>query len=231
MKYIYIALLFFISTLIFSQEKYKNYTSFLQKYVSNDGKVNYSAIKADKNVLDNLVKEFASLKPSTDKNEQLSYWINVYNINTIKLLTDNYPIKSIQNLDSGKPWDVKRISINGTTYSLNQIENDIIRAKYNDARIHFAVNCGAKSCPPLYNSAFEPKDIDNQLNNLSKKFINNPKFQNLNTTKSNISKIFEWYVKDFVNVITFINKYSNLKLKTDTKIQYQTYDWTLNDNK
>ncbi len=231
MKMLNILLLVMIASSVYSQDTFKNYNSFLNKYVSNEGKVNYAGIKSDKKTLDKIIVELANINPKSNKNDQLAYWINTYNIHTIKLLADNYPIKSIQNLDGGKPWDVKRIMINGITYSLNQIENDIIRTKYNDARIHFAVNCGAKSCPPLHNQAFEPNTIDNQLNILTKKFINNPKFQNINASNGTISKIFEWYSKDFGNVITFINKYSTVKLKNDAKIQYQTYDWTINDNK
>ncbi|MBK9735208.1 MAG: DUF547 domain-containing protein [Saprospiraceae bacterium] len=234
MKYI-ILILFcqFGFHLIYAQPDYKNLDAFLKEHININGEVNYTAIKAHRGLLDKLVADISSTKVANNwsKNDQLAFWINAYNIFTIKLITDNYPLKSIQNLDGGKPWDVKRITIGGTKYSLNQIENDIIRAKFKDPRIHFAVNCGAKSCPPILNAAYTGNTIDVQLNDVTTKFINNSKYQTITASKITLSKIFDWYAIDFGNIINFINKYSKSKINKDATIGFKEYDWALNDKK
>lgn len=227
-------ILVFIVTLASSmgvaQPDYKSWDTFLKKYVSATGDVDYKSIKANKKELDAITKSFSSVtvSPTWTKNEQLAFWINAYNAFTIDLIVNNFPLKSIQNLDNGKPWDVKRITIGGKKYSLNNIENDIIRPEFKDARIHFAVNCAAKSCPPIMNGAFFGKTLDAQLDTVTKNFINNKKYQTITPSKITISKIFDWYAVDFGDIVTFINKYSNIKVNNNASIVYKEYDWTLN---
>ena len=216
-----------------AQPDYKSWDSYLKKHVSATGDVDYKSIKTNKKELDGIVKSFSavSLLPTWSKNDQLAFWINAYNVFTIQLIVDNYPLKSIQNLDGGKPWDVKRITIGGKKYSLNNIENDIIRPQFKDARIHFAVNCGAKSCPPLLNGAFFAKTLDAQLDAVTNKFINNTKYQSITATKLTLSKIFDWYAVDFGDIHTYVNKYSSLKVNKNAVIVFKEYDWALNDKK
>jgi len=216
-----------------AQPDYTSWDTFLKKYVSVSGDVDYKSIKANRKELDAITKSFSavSVLPSWSKNDQLAFWINAYNIFTIQLIVDNYPIKSIQNLDGGKTWDVKRITMNGKKYSLNNIENDIIRPQFKDARIHFAVNCAAKSCPPILNAAFFGKSLDTQLEAVTKKFINNSKFQTIAASKLTLSKIFDWYAVDFGDINTFVNKYSTVKVNKNTVVIFKEYDWTLNDKK
>lgn len=218
------------SSLGLAQPDYKAWDTFLKKYVSASGDVDYKSIKANKKELDAITKTLScnTVLPSWSKNDQLAFWINAYNAFTIELIVNNYPLKSIQNLDSGKPWDVKRITIGGKKYSLNNIENDIIRPQFKDARIHFAVNCAAKSCPPILNGAFFGKTLDTQLETVTKKFINNTKYQTIKASKLTLSKIFDWYAVDFGDIITFINKYSNVKVNKNASIVYREYDWALN---
>ena len=213
-----------------AQPEYTKWDAFLKKYISTAGEVDYKSIKANKHELDAITKNFSSVTVSSTwpKNEQLAFWINVYNAFTIDLIVNNYPLKSIQNLDGGKPWDVKRINIDGKKYSLNNIENDIIRPQFKDARIHFALNCAAKSCPPLLNGAFFAKTLNAQLDEVTKKFINNSKYQTISASKLTLSKIFDWYGVDFGDKIAFINKYSNVKVNKNASIVFKDYEWVLN---
>lgn len=232
---ILICLFIFLSgkTAVVAQPDFKSWDTFLKKYVSVSGDVDYKSIKANKKELEAITKAFSetSVLTSWSKNDQLAFWINAYNVFTIDLIVNHYPIKSIQNLDGGKPWDVKRIAIGGKKYSLNNIENDIIRPQFKDARIHFAVNCAAKSCPPILNSAFFGKTLDEQLDAVTKKFISNTKYQNITPGKMTLSKIFDWYKVDFGDIFTFINKYNAIKVNKNTAIVYKDYDWSLNDKK
>jgi hypothetical protein len=202
----------------------------LKKYVSSTGVVNYAGIQGSRAQLDEYLDLVSKKIPdnSWSRNEALAYWINVYNANTIDLILSNYPISSITNLDGGKPWDVKRITIAGKKYSLNDIEHSIIRPEFNDARIHFAVNCAAKSCPKLNNGAMTAANVNSTLEKLTKEFVNNSSINKISSNSASLSKIFEWYASDFGNLTAFINKYSTQKLNVGSPISYVDYDWSLN---
>jgi hypothetical protein len=161
--------------------------------------------------------------------EKIAYWINAYNAFTIKLILDNYPTKSILNFDGGKTWDVRRIRLNDKKYSLNNIENDILRPQFKDPRIHFAINCAARSCPPLWNHAFTPENLSAALEARTSAFINDKKYNTLASTRAQISKIFDWYRTDFGDLKKFLNKYSDTKLKNTAAVEFNEYNWDLND--
>lgn len=228
----YLAILTFITFQfgVFAQPNYDTYNAFLQKNVSATGTVNYKNIKKNKADLDKIVAVFAAKTPDKTwaKNDALTYWLNAYNLFTIKLIADNYPVKKITDLDSGKPWDVKRIELAGQKYSLNQIENDIIRPTYKDARIHFAVNCAAKSCPPLLNKAFYSATVQSVLDQRTKSFVTG-KTNVLSEKNAKISKIFDWYKVDFGDITAFLSKYSTVKVAKDAKVEFADYDWNLNE--
>ncbi len=202
----------------------------LSTHVSANGVVNYTGFKKDRakhlSYLELLAKQIPD--PSWSKSESLAYWINAYNAFTVDLIVSNLPVTSITSLDGGKPWDVKRITLAGTKYSLNNIEHDIIRPVFKDARIHFAVNCAAKSCPKLGNKAFSADNLDSMLNRLTKEFVNNTQANVISNDSAQLSKIFEWYAVDFGDMVSFLNKYSNTKLSSGAQISYKDYNWNLN---
>jgi len=202
-----------------------------QKHISSTGKVNYKGFKADIAAFDAYLKSLADnpIQSSWSRNEKMAYWINAYNAFTIKLIVDNYPVKSITDLEGGKPWDKKWIKLGGKTYSLNNIEHDILRPKYKDARIHFAVNCAAKSCPPVWNKAWTAANLNGQLEKSAKSFINNSKYNSVGGSNAAISKIFEWYAVDFGNIVDYLNKYATTKVAAGTAVTYKEYNWALNE--
>lgn len=202
-----------------------------QKHISATGKVNYKGFKADKAAFDAYLQSLADnpIQSSWSRSKKMAYWINAYNAFTIKLIVDNYPIKSIMDLDGGKPWDRKWIKLGGKTYSLNNIEHDILRPQYKDARIHFAVNCAAKSCPPVWNRAWTASNLNSQLERATKTFINNSKYNSVSAGSATISKIFEWYAVDFGEIVAYINKYANTKVNSGATVNYKEYDWALNE--
>jgi hypothetical protein len=210
---------------------HETWDALLKKHVSATGQVNYKGIKAEKFKLEDYLKTLSTNAPeeSWSKAEQMAFWINAYNAFTIKLIVDNYPTSSITKLHAGKPWDQKWIKIGSKTYTLNNIENDILRPQFKDARIHFAVNCAAKSCPPLLNAAWTAANLNANLDAQAKKFINNPAFNKLSEKKAEVSKIFEWYAADFGKLIDFLNKYATTKVSAKAKVSYLEYDWGLNE--
>lgn len=211
--------------------EYARFDSLLQKYVSDAGKVNYKGLKNDKSDLDAFCKYLGEHPAQDDwsREEQMVYWINTYNAFTLKLVVDNYPTKSILNFDGGKTWDVKRIILGGKKYSLNQIENDILRPRFKDPRIHFALNCAAQSCPPLLNRAYTAATLDSVLETRTRAFINDPKFNTIAASKASVSKIFEWYATDFGDLKKFLNKYATVQIKSAATVSFQEYNWDLNN--
>ncbi len=208
----------------------KPWTDFLKKHVKPNGDVNYSAINADESELKVYLNQFVKKPPkkSWRKNEKLAYWINAYNAFTIKLIVDNYPLKSIKDIEA--PWDKKFIPIDGKLISLNHIEHEILR-KMNEPRIHFAINCASVSCPKLLNEAFEADQLNNQLTKVTKSFINNSKKNSLTKGEVKISKIFKWFKNDFEKngtLIDLLNRYSDITIDANAKIGYLDYDWNLN---
>ncbi len=213
---------------------HSKWNELLQKNVSSSGAVNYDGFKASQKDLDVYLGQLKSKVPNSswNKNQAMAYWINAYNAFTVKLILNNYPLKSIMDVNNGKAWDLKFIELDGKTYSLNNIEHDILRAKYGDPRIHFAVNCASISCPKLNNTAFTPEKLETQLEAMSKSFINNSSKNSLSADFVKISSLFNWYKGDFTkngSVIDFINKYSTTKVNSGVSIQYMDYDWNLNN--
>ncbi len=203
-----------------------------KKHVSPLGKVNYNAFKSDISKIDNYLAHLKNTPPTKDwtKNEKLAYWFNLYNAATIHLIANNYPVQSIKDINSGKPWDKKFIESGNNTYSLNQIENSIVRPNFNEPRLHVAFNCAAISCPKLMKGAFLPSKLNSQLNTLSKNWITDSTKNKISENTIEISKIFEWYKVDFKKgIIPFINNFSTTKVDPNAEIKYLDYNWGLND--
>ncbi|MCB0567099.1 MAG: DUF547 domain-containing protein [Phaeodactylibacter sp.] len=210
---------------------HKTWDALLQQYVSSAGKVNYKGLLNEKARLQAYLDELAAnpVNKGWSRNEKLAYWINAYNAFTVKLILDNYPVSSITDIHDGKPWDMKWIKLGAQTYSLNNIENDIIRPQFKEPRIHFAVNCAAVSCPPLLNHAWEADNINRYLEQQARSFINNPRYNTIRANAVEISKIFEWYASDFGNIIDYLNHYSETQIGREAKVSYRKYDWELNE--
>lgn len=212
----------------FNIHEYKKLNTFLGKYVSAAGNVNYASIKSNKTELNEIIAEFKQSTPSSSwsKNQKLAFWINTYNIFTIKLIVDNYPTSSITKIAS-KPWDKKIVTIGDKVYSLDYVENGIIRKQFNEPRIHFALNCASESCPILLNKAYTASNLSTYLTSQTKKFLNDTSKNSFSKKEAKISKIFDWYKADFPDVMGFIKKYYPMDY-TPKKTTYMDYSWDLN---
>ncbi|MBA2406989.1 MAG: DUF547 domain-containing protein, partial [Chitinophagales bacterium] len=107
-----------------------------------------------------------------------------------------------------------------------------LRKKFSDPRIHFAINCASKSCPALMNAAFTSDLLEAQLNKATKSFVNDTALNRILNQKIELSEIFRWYNEDFTrseNLISFLNKFSTIKILPDAEISYMKYDWSLNE--
>jgi hypothetical protein len=132
-------------------------------------------------------------------------------------------------------FTTQRIKVAGQPMSFNHLEKDVIR-KFGEPRVHFALNCASRSCPPLNPEPFRGEKLDPQIEKLARAFVNSEKGVRVSPDgkTAELSKIFDWYKDDFKadgGAIAFINKRRNPTLPTDIKIAYQDYDWSLNEAK
>lgn len=205
---------------------------FLKINVSNS-KVNYQNIKANMASLNEVLEIASKVDISKeDANTTKAFWINAYNLSVIKGIVLKYPVKSPMDITGF--FDKNTYLIANKKITLNDIEGKMLRAKYNDARFHFVLVCGANGCPPIINSAYLPSTLEEQLNKQTSLAVNNPNFIKVNpaSKKVELSQIFEWYKEDFVSKTTkeidFLNKFRSDKIDYRFKVSYYTYDWTLN---
>lgn len=206
----------------------------LRRYVSNSGKVDYKSFKKEKAELEAYLNLLQNNAPQSDwsKNKEMAYWINLYNAFTIKTVLDEYPVKSIMEIDGGKVWDKRTIRIGEKSYTLNDIEKKQLLKRFRDGRVHFAVNCAAASCPPLLNKAWTEDNLQRYLSKQAKAFINNATHNYLSAGSVQLSQIFNWYADDFGgkdNVLSYIQKYASREIKNSAKVSFKTYNWSLND--
>jgi hypothetical protein len=246
MKIIVSLLLIAIGLNAFAQSKtpsHELWNALLKMNVSAVGKVNYKGFIADSVKLNTYLKLLSTHKPDERmwaENDQKAFWINAYNAFTVKLIIDNYPVKSINDVvtkmkitTKTSPWDIKFIRIGDGSYSLNTIEHEKLRKAFGDARFHFALVCAAKSCPILLNEAYMADKLEMQLEKQTKLFLNDKVKNIISPNTLQLSKLFEWYTSDFksekTTVIDFINKYSLIKVNPNAGISYLEYSWDLNE--
>ena len=228
----------------------------VQRFVQ-DGRVDYQGLKKDGTGLEAYLRTLADLPPDeldslqaekgrnpAAKAEWLALWINAYNAWTIKLILDHGIPASIK--DIPRRWDLSIVKVAGRVYTLNQVEHHLIRPE-GDARIHFAVVCASKGCPPLASFAYTGKDLDRQLTERVKLGLTQPQLLKLDKEKRTLgySKLFDWFASDFdwaykgklFFIMSFVSpEDKDFIEKTFVKAKFLQggrqyaldYDWTLN---
>lgn len=217
------------------------FDSLLQKYVDSSGMVRYHALQKDSILLKAYLHELETHPPDEtrwSREEQMAYWINAYNAYTLQLICRHYPVKSIKAIKPGisfinSTWDIRFINIGGHRYDLNEIEHNILRKKFNDARIHAAINCASISCPRLSPYAYQAQQLDQQLNQAMRSFLNDSLRNKITKDTLWLSPIFSWFSKDFLHnagsITAFVKKHSDTPFHQHARIAYLPYDWNLNE--
>ncbi|MDX2229040.1 MAG: DUF547 domain-containing protein [Leptolyngbyaceae cyanobacterium bins.349] len=232
----------------------------LQHYVDDQGRVDYATWKSSS--LNDLMQWLQVVSQDADTgfvndhgfgtesrdrpatNDQLAFWLNLYNALTIAQVLQRYPIPSIQPKIWGLPnwlafWRFFTRSVyqlHHQPLSLNAIEHGILRQQFREPRIHFALVCASIGCPLLRNEAYFPERVQAQLEADASRFINNPDKVRYDASANILycSKIFKWYQKDFLNVSPSIPAYiqsyylSNAEFDVNAVIKYLPYSWQLN---
>ena len=238
------------------------WTALLKKHVvlldgGKASQLRYAAVLADHAALKAYLAQLSAVSAVAfdgyTKPQQMAFLINAYNAYTVELILTKYPkLDSIRDLGNliTKPWSIKNIPLLGTTMTLDNIEHDTLRAKgrFDDPRVHFAVNCASIGCPMLREEAFVPERLEAQLEEQALRFMSDRSRNRFNGTngKLEVSKIFDWYGGDFklghkgiASLPAFAAKYAvqltdvpaereRIKAK-DFSVGFLDYDWKLND--
>lgn len=216
---------------------YQSFTSKADKFFITyvkEGLVDYKRVGTSKQEIEALYAAIGEMKlDGLNDLQKQAFYINAYNLIVIYWVTKHYPLKSP--LDDSGFFDKVRHQVAGEALTLNMLEIKKLLATYRDARFHFALACAAKSCPPLASFAFKAETLDKQLNERTSAALNNSKWLIFNekTNQVSLSKIFDWYKKDFnagsKTTIQWINQYRKNKISEKASITFYEYDWSLNE--
>ncbi|MEO6460292.1 MAG: DUF547 domain-containing protein [Bdellovibrionota bacterium] len=229
---------------------YSEYATLLDSYVIDTGgstRVKYAELKKNSARLLAFNSKLSAVSQKTfdswSKADQLAFLINSYNSFTLQLIVDNYPVKSIRKIGGffGNPWKIKFFNFLGEKTNLDHLEQDLLRKNYQEARIHFAINCASGGCPPLGRTPYYGEHLNEQLEAAARRFVSTSKFNRYDDVQNRLylSSIFKWYGTDFgdeVSMKEFIARHlfesatdpEIEKIKSAT-IEYLDYDWSLND--
>jgi len=222
---------------IFAQTEIKTLFSETDKFLNNyvlDGYVNYEGISNNRKHLMELVELYQNVDLEKMKSITIlkAFWINAYNVNTIKSVVNNYPLSS--------PLKVKgffnsiKHKVAGENFTLDEIEKVNLLQIDKDPKIHFAINCAAIGCPKLIRNAYYPETLKTQLLERAKSVVNDDYYVRVDKIKKTVylNEIFKWYKNDFLmeseNIIDFLNSYRLDKIPNDFLLEYIKYDWKLN---
>jgi hypothetical protein len=246
-----------------ADHEYKAYATLLHDYVRN-ARVDYAALKQSRTALDTAVAAFA--EPATEqergwtRDQRLAYWINAYNLFTLRAIVDHYPIRSalftlqprnsIRQIDG--VWTTLTWRAAGRTLTLDDIEHKILRPEFKEPRVHFAINCASVGCPPLAADPYLAQTLDAQLDAAARRYLSGERGLTIDGNTLRVTKILEWYGEDFVArfapdaagqpdrieraIRGLVSRFgppaaADLAGKPTTRIKFLDYDWSLNDLK
>jgi hypothetical protein len=238
-----------------SEFSHAPFDSVLSNYVDEKGLVNYQGLQEHRETLDDYIVQLSAVSPHSNAehfptaNHQLAYWINAYNALVLRGIIDAYPVESVMDIRLFNGFfNRTEWTVGGHKMTLDHIENAIIRPGFGDVRIHFVLNCGARSCPPLERSSFNGDSLDARLDAAAQRFVSNPQLFELREDGLYLSKILDWYRPDFSDYFPtdriqlaqrdpLISYFSPLIPASSRKqlsqpnipIRFMDYDWSLNE--
>ncbi len=216
-----------------SPPQYSCYNKVLKGFVCTDG-VAYDGLKTS-GLLDDCLQDFRLQEKSyvqMEEPDRIAYLTNLYNFFTLRLIAEHYPLASIR--DIKRPWKRTFVPLFGKQVSLDHIEHEKLRKDFDEPRIHFAVNCASIGCPSLHPEPFHGKRLEQQLDEAALSFLRDTTRNRVEPPTLKLSRIFDWYGRDFNSRYGSYRAYvqKTLKLGDEAKaytIEFLDYDWSLND--
>ena len=222
------------------------WTEILQTYVatSPDGmtRFDYSTMQRsepDRAKLETYIESFADLDfDKLSRDAQFAAWANLYNAVMVDYVIGKYPTDTIKPWYSSGPWKKITVRAGGRDVSLDEIEHDILRKRWDEPRVHYAINCASYSCPNLRAQAWSAEGLDEALDVAAHNYINHPRGVTVQKDGDlEVSSIYKWFREDFggneAGVIAHLKKYADgdlaKKIAASKGIDDYEYDWSLND--
>lgn len=215
------------------------------RWVANGGVAYAALLREDEQRLDTYLKELSATcaddYETWSGEQRLAFWINTYNAYTVRLILDHYPLSSIRRIGflPGAAFRKKFIPMQGLKegeISLDVIEHDILRADFQEPRVHFALVCAARSCPPLREEAYRAPDLEAQLDDQARRFLRNEAKNRFDAASGTLylSEIFDWFSDDFVTDTDALPAYvapymADPRAAHAERVEFLPYDWALNE--
>lgn len=221
----------------------------LGRYVSG-GLVDYRALKRDglpalEAYLQGLESVERAELESWPRADQLAFWIDAYNAYTVKLVLEHHPVRSIRSIGlfAGAAFRRRFIPLEraaGARLSLDDIEHHILRERFEDPRVHFALVCASRGCPVLRADAYRGPELEAQLDDAARTFLRDPTRNRYDPAARTLflSSIFKWFRRDFEaaagSLPAFVARYADPATARalrgpDVKVAFLDYDWSLNE--
>jgi len=218
---------------------YQSYGALLRSVVRG-AQVDYRALVSRKQELELVVRQLGSPSQEAERGwtreERIPFWINAYNVFTLKAIAERYPVRGIRQIRG--VWTDLRFRAASRELTLDDIEHRILRPEFKDARVHFAINCASVSCPPLREEPYVAARLDAQLDEAARRYLASPLGLRAAGRTLYVSSIFKWYGEDFLpaGVLGAIVRYGptaaqEIARSRDVRVRFLPYDWSLNDTK
>ena len=235
-------------------------------FVDLQGRVDYPALQRDPADLETYYGLVATYSPDShpqffpDPQSRLAYWINAYNAATLKAVLAHYPIRSVAEVEapallffmpekSGFFYFLRPV-FGGEEWSLYHLEHDLIRPRFTDPRIHFALNCASLGCPRLPRRAFSARNLKAELDRETRIFLSEARNFRVDFAARAVflSSLFVWYREDYIawlaaqgieqpTLLDYVRRYLSLAKRNrldqcaECAVRFVTYDWDLNDQR
>jgi hypothetical protein len=240
---------------------YQAYAKLLARHVQGD-RVDYQGLAADRAALAEVASGFGAVEGAAERawsrDERLAFWINAYNVFTLRAIVDHYPIRAGW-FSLGPPssirqipgvWDRLKWRVAGRNVTLDDIEHRILRPEFKEPRIHFAVNCASVGCPPLRSEPYRAADVNAQLDANARSYLASPQGVRVVGATIEVTSILKWYGGDFVErfgaappagrtaaeaaILRVVEAFGppragGLARDPAARIRFLDYDWSLND--
>ena len=236
------------TTVVRNARDHSHFDQLLAHFVNEEGQVDYTGLQAaaDSTLLPYLQHLASAELSDLGRNARLAFWINAYNALTLKLILDHYPVKTIWAVTPGppepkenSPFEREVGTVADTARTLDEIEHEIIRKRFEEPRIHFALVCAAKSCPPLRREAYTGARLDAQLDDQTRSFLHDGENNQIPAGKETIAltRILKWYSEDFGSTTDALQRFAapyfegavaRKLAEAAYEVTFLPYDWSLN---